>query len=320
MSDLVVSHSRIKTWRRCKMAHHYKYVQKLRPLRKSVTLYTGTVIHSYLEGWIERGTWKGEQAAVEKEFYGLYREEQEELGDVPTFCDEIMKGYVSAYKNDGLIYPEYEGRKTEIEVLVDFMPGVVFKGYIDAYPMDKMGDSWVLDHKTCRYIPGEDMRNLDSQLATYCWLAPRAGLPKPHGIVWDYIRTKLPSKPRLLKSGKMSTAAIETTPQVYKAELKRYNIDPKPYKDFIASLRRHEGAFFRRVWVPQPNQTFVKTLIRDLKRSTKEIMRYGEKSCIRSMGFGCLSCEYKSLCTVEMRGIDSTMVRESQFTTEEFQK
>ena len=72
---LVVSHSRLKTWRRCQMQHHYRYYQGLRPIRKGIPLAVGTAVHAMIEAHHERGDWSPELETFRQEYNRLFREE-----------------------------------------------------------------------------------------------------------------------------------------------------------------------------------------------------------------------------------------------------
>src|SRR4051812_48558526 len=91
---LSISHSRLKLWRRCEMAHHYRYYQRLRKRVAATPLFVGTGIHAMLEAKQVRGDWKPELEAFRAEFNRtLFAEERELLGDLPTIIGDIVEGY-----------------------------------------------------------------------------------------------------------------------------------------------------------------------------------------------------------------------------------
>ena len=318
---LVVSHSRLKTWRRCQMQHHYRYYQGLRRIRKGVPLVVGTAVHAMIEAHHERGDWSPELEAFRQEYDKLFREEQAELGDLPSTCGDIVAGYFEAYKDDGLLYPKRRrNRSTEIEVRVDLDATTQFIGYVDAFPQDSQGRNWVMDHKTCKNIPDEETRFADLQLVTYHWLLPQLGYPVPDGVIWDYIRTKPPTKPEVLKNGTISKAkSIDTTYGVYMQTVKEVLGEDAPpeYEEFAQTLVGREEKFYRRIFLPNPPKAMVDSVVRDIMATTAEIRFLGPNAQVRSMSRDCKQCSYYSLCQAEVRGLDSDYIRKTEFTVKE---
>lgn len=318
---LRVSHSRLKTWRRCQMQHHYRYYQGLRRIRKSIPLTVGTAIHSMIEAQHERGDWSTELEEFRAEFSKLFREEQAELGDLPSICNDIVLGYFEAHRGDGLTYPvRRRGRATEIEVKVGLDSSTVFVGYVDAYPQDQQGRNWLMDHKTCKVIPDEDARFADLQLVTYSWLLPEMGYPKPDGVIWDYIRTKPPTRPEVLKNGTISKARkIDSTYSVYMDTVRRELGEEavSEYEDFARTLSGREDKFYRRVSLPNPPRAMVDSAVKDILVTTSEIRKAGPTATVRNMTRDCKMCSYYTLCQAEVRGLDSEYIRKTEYVTKE---
>jgi hypothetical protein len=316
---LQVSHSRIKSWRRCQMQHHYRYVQKLRKIKKGIALYVGTGIHAMLEAQTLRGDWKPEMTAFRKEFDKLFKEEIAELGDVPGTIEGVVHGYINKYQNDGLSYiPRHRKARAEIKMIVDLDSRTRFLGFIDKFPQDTEGRNWIMDHKSCKSIPDEPQRFADLQLLFYTWLAPQLGYPKPDGVIWDYIRKKAPAIPDTLKAGGLSKAAkIDTTYEVYMETVDKV-LGPKArpdYEDFAQSLKGKEEKFYRRIYLPTPNQRMVDNVVRDVISSAEEIRQAGPMAQVRNMTKDCSFCSYYSICQAEVRGLDSEFIRKTEYTT-----
>lgn len=315
-----VSHSRIRSWRRCQMQHYYRYNLRLQRKTKSRPLMVGSAVHELLEAWHERGNFDQELEAFTAEYNKLFNEEKAELGDLPTLVREIVEGYQEFYREDHLVFPKRRrGRSTELYVETEILPGIVFVGYIDAFPTDENGRNWVLDRKTARNIPDEDTRFSDLQLLTYCWLLPQAGYPKPDGVIWDYLRTKPPSKPeKLARGGFSQNKNIDTTEAVYRQTLIEAGEDVDKYEDFLESLRGKEGRFYRRIHLPAPSEAMIENVVGDLKLSAREIQIFGKEACIRNMTRDCSRmCSYYNLCSAEVRGLDSEFIIKKEFTTKE---
>lgn len=313
-----ISHSRIKLWRRCKMAHHYKYVQKLTKKKKSLPLRVGSIIHLMIEYYHETGDWKPVLDEFRTEFNRNYREEKLELGDIPSLVENIVSGYIDYYDEDGLTYVKRRGRATEIRLLKYLSNEIIFDGYIDAYPTDEDGNNWLMDHKSCRFIPSEEQRFSDIQLLAYNWLLPQCGYPKPDGVIWDYLRTKAPVIPEVLKNGSISkNSKIDTTFSVYKArviEVLGYNEWKVNYLEFAKSnfLNREEN-FYKRVRLPSPPKEMINNVVSDFIETGHEIYYYGKDAKVRNMTKDCSWCEFYNLCSIEVRNLDSKYIKQTEF-------
>lgn len=302
------------------MQHHYRYYQGLRRIKTAVPLAVGSAIHSMIEAHHERGTWKPELKAFRAEFSKLFAEEREELGDLPTVSAEIVENYFNYYQDDGLIYPKRRRNiSTEIPIEVELDSKTKFVGFIDAYPQDAEGRNWLMDHKTCKVIPDEDSRFSDLQLLLYNWLLPQLSYPKPYGVIWDYIRTKPPTRPKQLANGSISKdKSIDTTYDVYMSTVIETvgREEAKNYLEFAEQLKGKEEKFFRRVYLPHPNQTMVTTVVIDVLATAKEIHARGPYATERNLSYDCVRCSYYSLCQTELRGLDSSYMRKTDFTLE----
>lgn len=319
---LQVSHSRLKMWRRCEMAHHYRYVQRLRKIKPPMALFIGTGIHAMIEAQTKGGSWKGEIAKFRKEYNKLFAEERAELGDIPSELEGIMTSYFEKYKNDGLHFiPRHKGATAEIGIKVDLDNRTRFIGFIDKFPVDDEGRHWVMDHKTCRSIPDEESRFADLQLLMYVWLVPQLGYPKPAGVIWDYIRKKAPSIPEVLKSGAISKAQkIDTTYDVYMATVDRLLPDAPDRDEYVAfaqTLKGKEEKFFRRIYLPVNNQAMVDNVVADVHSTVEQIRSRGATAMVRNMTRDCKQCSYYNLCQAEVRGLDSEFIRKADYIVKE---
>jgi len=315
------SFSRIKLWRRCQMAHHYKYYQGLDKKKKGLPLLIGSAIHSVIEEYTENRDPQIPLNQFREEFNSLFTEEKAELGDLPTELEGIMSSYFKYYENDGLTYPlRRRGVRSEIPIFVDLDNYSRFVGYVDAFPQDQEGRNWIMDTKSCKSIPDESSRFADYQLLTYCWLVPQLGYPTPDGVIWNYIKKKSPTVPELLKSGQLSKAkSIDTTYDVYMGAVDRLlGVEARPeYEEFASTLKGRESKFFRRIYLPKPNPEMVGMVVKDLLSSIKEIHSRGPTSTVRTLTRDCNFCSYYSLCQAEVRGLDSEFIRQAEYITKE---
>lgn len=321
-----VSWSRIRLWRKCKKAHDYRYNQRLQKKRKALPLFRGTIIGETIDALVLHRQnpltphWNEVLGRYATDYRHLFDEEREYYGDIIGDCASIVARYEKVYQDERLEYHVGPNKLPyELPVEVELSPEVVFVGYMDKYPRDEQGRYWTLDHKTHKNIPDEDARFSDLQTVLYMWAAPLSGYPTPTGVVWDYLRTHLPTVPETLKSGELTKRKnIDTDYQTYMDAIVRNKLDPKDYKEILEPLKE-EGYrnFFRRVKLPKPPQIMVDRIVLDLKITSEEILYTGEKNDSRTMNRDCKQCEFYSLCQTELRGLDSDFVRKSEYQPRE---
>lgn len=308
---LKLSHSKVKTWRRCHRAYHYKYTEKLRKKTKARPLMMGSLIHEVLELELQGKPFEHIFNKYQKEIRSIFEEERAEfdLDSVVPNARIIMDGYLKFYKQDPVEYLAIEK-----EVQAELIPGVIVEGKIDGIVRKKSdGRVFIFERKTCKQMPKEDVRLSDIQSVIYYWLLPASGYRrKLDGIMWDYVRSKPPTVPELLKKGSLSLANIETTPEVYLEAIKKHKLKPQDYAEMLKKLELKRSQFFKRVPLPYSN-TLRDNIVSDLKDTAKEILTFGEVLKDRNLGRDCSWCEFYSLCQSELRGLDSDFIRRKEY-------
>lgn len=311
MPELVVSQSKIKTWRRCHKAYYYRYVEGLDPKRQAIPPLRGTIIHECLDAIVAKKPWERVVANYAHTYAKLFEEEKQEYGNIPEEVSRIVRNYELTYSDDGLIYTKGpDGNKSEIVVRAELAKGIVFQGHIDKLPMDSSGKLWIMDHKTHKVFPDESARFADLQTAVYTILLPKAGGEKPDGVLWDYIRTKAPTIPEQLKNGELTRRKnLDTDYLTYLGEIKRLGLNPAHYREELERAR--QNVWFQRVYLPKPNASMVKQVEADLVATAKEIQRMPDTA--RSLSKECNWCSYYSVCQAELRGLDAEFVRKAEY-------
>jgi hypothetical protein len=311
MSDLLrVSFSRIKSWRRCHLQHYYKYVDGIERKKPPISMYKGRIVHDLLEAILLGKSWTKKLEEYAKQYKKLFREERDELGDLPGDMKRIIIGYLEFWKNDHLKYLEVE-KKHEIKL----GKNMIFVFRLDGIVQDKKKRRWIFERKTPKKFPDEDVRLADLQTLLYTWAMQQEGV-ETEGVLWDYVRSKAPTIPEPLKAGGLSVAQnIDTDYNTYLAAIKRHRLNPKDYREKLESLKGAEANFYRRVpMVVSPS--VVKTLVEDMMQTALEIQQ-DSKSRVRTLSFDCRGCQYFQLCQAELRDMDTDFIRKSQYTKTE---
>lgn len=308
-----ISQSRINKWRQCRYAHHLAFNEKIERRTPPAPLYKGKIIHELIEARINGEDWFLVLEKYVEEFNKMFDEEKELYGDLPHDLLTIMSGYDKIYQDEGLEYILLDGKRAEHDFSIKIADGIAFVGKIDTVVRDQMDRVWLMEHKSFKVLPDEQFRWTNQQATLYSWVMPQIGFPFPNGVLWDYIRTKVPTQPEQLKSGGLSKAKkVDTTYEVYMEAIKRYGLDPNDYQDILEKLKGNETNFYRRIFLPS-RVSIQEPIVQDTIETAKEIHILGDYSKTRNLGRHCSYCSYKSICQIELMGGDSEFVKSREY-------
>lgn len=313
---LTVSWSRVKSWRRCHKQHDYKYNQRLQRKRKAIPLVRGSMLGEMLDARAtasRTGPKKSPMAVLKKysrEYAKLFLEQREKYGDIPNDVRRLFEGYERKYANETLTYLSIE------EFIAIDIGKVRFIGYTDKRVKDSSGLDFLLDHKTHKIIPNDDQRFSDLQNVFYIWAWNETHKTNPvQGFIWDYIRTKPPTVPEQLKNGELTQRAnIDTDYWTYLGEIRRLRLDPKPYAETLARLKKQTDRTYIRVPLPNPSKKMIELIVTDLKETSSQIHGGRSNAKDRNMTRMCPSdCDFYQLCSAEVRGLDSKFIAKTEY-------
>jgi hypothetical protein len=290
-------------------------------------LFKGEILHEMLNAYVRAKLVKGYigddpwdvLAGYAEKFKDYFEEEKEHYGDIIADCGEIFEGYLRRYRHDVLRY-----EKSEVPVYFDISGlKLRFAGFIDKIAVDAQDRRWIVDHKFMQSIPTAEDRFSELQLLLYVW-----GLSKSNpeieidGVLWDYARSKAPTVPEVLKSGKGLTQRknLDCDAHTYMRTLAENKLDPSDYVEMLKHLEGKDNSFFERVYLPKPTDAMVKEVVADFLETAKDIKGKRGKTarCARSMSpFNCNTCEFRSLCEAEVRGHDTDFVIKADYIQRE---
>ncbi len=321
-----ISFSEVSSYRRCPKQWEYRYLKRIKRKFKGVRLLRGEILHEMLNAYVNSKIIKGYDGNdpwdVLEEYadkFGAYFEEERDMhGDIIGDCGKIFEGYLRKYRKDPLTY-----EASEIKVELDLSKlgsgaiNVTFIGFIDKIARDAQDRRWIVDHKFLKSIPTADDRFAELQLLLYVWAY---GMENPKdkldGVCWDYARAKAPTEPEVLKSGELSKRKnLDCDPYTYLKVIRRERLDAKQYVDMLELLEGKEDTFFERVFLPKPSTNMIIEVVNDFLQTAAEIQakRDGGR-CARSMStFNCNTCEFRTLCEAEVRGLDSDFIMKSEY-------
>lgn len=314
---LTVSNSRINKWRTCHRAHYYKYVLKLVPKVKGIALTRGSALHECLEYYYSGRSWKKPYRQFKQEFEDMYlREEKEKLGDIPQMVYDLMVGYVNCWEQED---DELDFLKQEMEFTVPLVnDNIRINGFIDFIAEDNKGII-IGETKTHKMFPDYDVRLFNIQSSLYAWVVREyfKEFKKVNRIMWNYIKAKSPTKPRLLKDGKnLSQAKIESLPHVVEAAIKEYGLDPKKYVNLINAQSYNN--FYRRDII-RIEDSVVNSVVEDTKNTASQIYNNPLWKDRNINKMNCSYCDYRELCQAELcnPGLDLDYIVKKDFDISE---
>jgi hypothetical protein len=288
----------------------------LRRKVKARPLQFGSIMHSMLEANAEG---KDPFSVLEKiEFKNkrLFREEREMYGEIIADARYIMQGYLTYWKKDPLIYLARKDRKSEFEFEVELTNDIVATGKIDgAVKAKKM--NWLIEHKNHKSFPNADHRWRNLQTAVYIRFIEMLGWWSLEGTLWDYIRSKPPTRPQLLKSGELSSRELDSLPQVVHDTLIKHKLNPRDYAELIDSQTKRMSTWYERIYTPTKKEV-VNALVKDFLITAKQLRDTDfDKPVPRTIGKHCDWCEFEPLCRAVLQGSDEDYVREHEYEAKE---
>ena len=211
-----ISYSQISTYLRCQKLWKHIYKDGFKqPSNEHMEF--GTLVHNVLESRI-----------IPDE--GQYLHLKETFGITSW---EIYFGII--FKELDEMFGHLNEFGTELVVETNMFIGIVDK----VYKLDD-GDFLLLDYKTtARDKVYEDMKR-DKQLYFYAYLFSKVYSVPISRIKIGYINIPKSNvgKPKLLKSGKLSTAKTQnTTYELFYEAIKENNLFPSHYKEYLESLK-----------------------------------------------------------------------------------
>ena len=316
-----VSQSSLRAWRRCRRQFYYKYILELQPRGIIRPLTFGKAIHKVIEYHIEGKSVAAAIKAMASERAKVFSADIDEFDQIMADVKDIGEGYIKFHAKDGLTYAQLppkgdatKPRKSEHEFVHDIGGGILVEGVIDCVPISGDGRKWIGEHKSHKSFPTEDVRAADLQSMLYGDAAAKElGIKRVVGCMWDYIRSKSPTVPEVLKStGMLSKKRIDTLPAVYERAIADNKLDRAHYVDILGELDDKLPSWYRRVFVPF-NKTAVETMIEETQLTGREMNLKAGVDTTRNLTRDCSWCSYEKLCKADLFGQDSEWIRDREF-------
>lgn len=339
-----VGQSKARSWRSCHRAYHYKYEEQLIRKRTKRPFMFGRIVHRMIEAEAQdEDPFEILQAmADDVDNQKLFTAEKEMYGDIITDIGVIMRDYFD-YHTDGLRFVpvkdetgEYRYSEHEFAVpLNELIPskgitipsggvvkprdaeGILFKGQVDGLGKTPNKLRWLMEHKTFDKMPGDDERWRNLQTVVYRRVALYLGwMPEIDGIAWNYIMSKAPTVPQLLKDGKrLSVQQIVTLPSVVEATLKVHGLKREGHEKLIERAEASRDNYFQRIYTPVSTVVADKIFAGFVETAIEMRDNHGKKRN-QNIGRHCSWCDYEPLCRADLTGGDEDFVRDGEFVIE----
>lgn len=316
MADVFkVSQSKVKTYRRCRRAYHNKYVRKLRRKRVKRALKFGQVIHTVFEEYANGGDFQDTLDRVKKEQGKLFKAELEEYGDILDDMRVILTDY-TRYWGEEMRYVRFKGKGSEFLFEVEIADNLTLGGKLDAIGQTRNKLKWLVEHKSGARMPNEDARWRNPQSSIYLRVIDLLKVAEVEGTCWDFIRSKAPTTPAILKSGEVSSRDIDTLPTRVDEFLKGHDLDPSRYVKLISLAEANQKNYFSRIFTPTKPR-IVDMLWDEFVGTAVEMQK--NHGSVKEMNIDrhCDWCDYEGLCRAELLGQDTEFVEKREYVVSE---
>lgn len=312
-NNFTVSQSKVKTWRKCRKAYHLKYVEKLKQRKIKRPFKFGSIVHQMLEAHANADDPFEILDTISFKEAKLFAAEKELYGNIVQDIGIIMEEYFKFYPENHLVPLRKNKRSAEHPFEIEIEKGLSFKGVIDEVDKTPNGLKWLTDHKTFTRLPNEDHRWKNLQSAVYLRAVQMNGWwDNLAGTCWNYVRSKPPTRPQILKSGKLSEKNIDTLPSVVHSVLKENKLKPANYSKLIQSAEQNRNNYFFRIFTPISNRV-VDKVFNGFVDTAREIVEHHGYKFDMNIDRHCDFCDYESICRAELTGSDVDFVKEREY-------
>ena len=347
MTTLSLSFSGAQKWRDCQQAYDYNYRHKIRPKSRSAPLTLGNWLHSYLERYYKVIKLRPDVETLAAHEYAVSQTAAEYTPKIESYALAAGVAGQQDVVEDLLKLPEtgvdianryyhYRGKEDAsryeilvVEERVEHPADVALRvpGIIDLIVRDRSTDEIQMwDHKSTGNVPDRNSHILDMQLVLYAIAVERLHGVVIDKLVWNYMRTKLPATPELLKTRKKGEPPsltvrkdLDSDWQTYMDALLENGLDPEEdrYKLVLGRLQpRALEVFFPRhnLYLLDEVRPLVMTDFRSTARDINRAYADPDWTPIRNLGRACNWCDYRKVCEAVVTGGDPTEIIDRQFT------
>jgi len=312
--------STLKTAETCLRKYKYRYVEGLDNDTPIQVLLLGTAFHKGAEWYYEdRDTNPLDHfSKLKRRFSELSEDNKEILGG-------MLQSYgIFARKNDPQLIDEVIAIEYHFEVPVVDAEGQetehTLAGTVDLVFRDPQGNLCFLDHKTrTRLKDDEDYLKIDNQMLMYDYALSREFDERVEACYYNTILKKVPSTPRVLKSGNLSKSKrVMSLPGIVIKAIKNHHNGsvPKEFKDLISSqfekIEDKGSPFVERIEIRHTMQQ----LINFEETIYKKVEELAQRDYFPQQPgkYKCEYCDYTQICIAHQRDEDEDFLKSISFS------
>jgi RecB family exonuclease len=324
----MTSYSAINTYGRCPRLYKYRYIDNLEPKHKDENLFMGSVVHSLLEhfylGDIEE--YYSQELGKVLHSTELFDDEKEEqhkiLNDAYALVDQYRSTYLDNWEvlhvEEEFHLEKFSGEISE----VTFTPDLVVR---------EGSDVWIVDHKTTSNTRPDELEPGFADLQALLYYAGvKQHYPEVRGFIFNYLRKKIPSTPRLTKTAPVRVANLDRLDTTYE-NLRDFLQSEAPsllndeaHRQKLAELKDRNRFFWRTTLRVDENS--VENVLEDTAMTLKMIEvaeSSGRFPRVIAAGYdGCQRCSFRSPCEAALLDWDEELILSTYYKereTDEFQ-
>lgn len=311
------SYTEITTYRRCPKKYYYSRVENIEPVQMGWRIDFGLWMDELLNTHYRGEDWLTAHVELQEQWEAdvLPFTDDPELIELPELAVQVMGRYLKRYRDEdwNVLHVQESFEISGIGITPDLV-----------IEQRTTGGIWVVDHKTTgNAIPDEWDLMADTQHLLYVAGMRRLYGDRVQGVVFNHIRSKLPTKPRLNKTVKKelghpdinNVARIDTDYETLLNFAAENGVPPyEALTERLAELR-YSDPFFKRTPLLTP-QVSCDIAVAEAKDTIYTIKLAHEDDAWprtvlpQSAGIAsCNSCGYKELCQAELFGLDTTSAR-----------
>ena len=322
-----LSFSDLNTAQRCLKLYDYRVVRRLQRKARATTLQQGTIMHEMLmfgylnlQRHLEWDLGFDEYCdTVYEADEILFVDEQVEYGAMVDECVVLVEGHFtdSPFKGWDILHVEEEFSVTIDGTVVTFTPDLVAR--------DLFGKVWIIDHKSTSGGPEGGIPFATQQSLLY-FAGVKAFYPEAVGFLFNYIRKKLPTQPRLNKTKNKESGLYHVN------DLNRIDTTYEILQNFLSTeapeLLKHPAHHIRLMdlqeigdrfyWQDRilANEHALKVIIDETAHVIYSLnMAVEDKAFPRNLqedrGYlSCSKCAFNPLCSAELLDMDTRHVLE----------
>jgi len=301
-----ISYTQLRMWKRCKRKWWYRYVNGLIPKQRRTPITLGIYGHMLLENH-----YMGNDVKLSSNHYyqQLIRDQPEDMAasfaEIREQAENLYKRYVRHYKTHDQNW-EVVVAEREYEVPIPGTADAHLRFTVDLIVQTLEGEVWLVDHKFTR----QDLESwgdwlvLDEQANLYLWGLKELG-HNVNGVIFNLIRTKEPTIPKLLKSGQLSKAkSIDTDPDTYLQAILDNRLNVRDYIDVLEHLETTSKPFFKR-YKAYRTADQLEMVGKEISSMVTDFQANRDSYPVRHATHDCRwDCPYLGLCIMDSKQID----------------